>query len=104
MPARLLGLTLAAAIFLAPSSGALADKRVALVIGNSAYQKTGQLPNPAHDAGAIGALFKVMAFDIVEARFDLGVAELRRVLRDFSDQVQDADIAVVYYAGHGMEV
>jgi uncharacterized caspase-like protein len=75
-----------------------------LVVGNSAYQKVGQLPNPAHDAGAIGALFKVMAFDVVEAKFDLGVADLRRALRDFTDQVHDADIAVVYYAGHGMEV
>jgi uncharacterized caspase-like protein len=86
------------------TSATLADKRVALVVGNSAYQKAGQLPNPNHDAGAIGALFKVMAFDLVEAKFDLGIAELRRALRDFTDQVHDADIAVVYYAGHGMEV
>src|SRR4029453_9910503 len=85
-------------------SGAHADKRVALVIGNSAYQKAPKLANPAHDAGAIGALFRVMAFDVVEAQHDLGVAQLRRVLREFSDRAQDADIAVVYYAGHGMEV
>ena len=95
---------LAVCLFLVMTSAALADKRVALVVGNSAYQKVGQLPNPAHDAGAIGALFKVMAFDVVEAKFDLGVADLRRALRDFTDQVHDADIAVVYYAGHGMEV
>jgi caspase domain-containing protein len=95
---------LAVCLFLVMTSAALADKRVALVVGNSAYQKVGQLPNPAHDAGAIGALFKVMAFDVVEAKFDLGVADLRHALRDFTDQVHDADIAVVYYAGHGMEV
>jgi hypothetical protein len=95
---------LAVCLFLVMTSAALADKRVALVVGNSAYQKVGQLPNPAHDAGAIGALFKVMAFDVVEAKFDLGIADLRRALRDFTDQVHDADIAVVYYAGHGMEV
>ena len=95
---------LAVCLFLVMTSAALADKRVALVVGNSAYQKVGQLPNPAHDAGAIGALFKVMAFDVVEAKFDLGVADLRRALRDFTDQVHDADIGVVYYAGHGMEV
>lgn len=80
---------LAVCLFLVMTSAALADKRVALVVGNSAYQKVGQLPNPAHDAGAIGALFKVMAFDVVEAKFDLGVADLRRALRDFTDQVHD---------------
>jgi Caspase domain len=95
---------LAVCLFLFMTSATLADKRVALVVGNGAYQKAGQLPNPAHDAGAIGALFKVMAFDLVEAEFDLGIADLRRALRAFSDQVHDADIAVVYYAGRGMEV
>jgi uncharacterized caspase-like protein len=80
---------LAVCLFLVMTSAALADKRVALVVGNSAYQKVGQLPNPAHDGGAIGALFKVMAFDVVEAKFDLGVADLRRALRDFTDQVHD---------------
>jgi uncharacterized caspase-like protein len=80
---------LAVCLFLVMTSAALADKRVALVVGNSAYQKVGQLPNPAHDGGAIGALFKVMAFDVVEAKTDLGVADLRRALRDFTDQVHD---------------
>jgi hypothetical protein len=42
--------------------------------------------------------------DVVEAKFDLGIADLRRVLRDFLDMAQEADVAVVYYAGHGMEV
>ena len=80
---------LAVCLFLVMTSAAFADKRVALVVGNSAYQKVGQLPNPAHEGGAIGALFKVMAFDVVEAKFDLGVADLRRALRDFTDQVHD---------------
>jgi hypothetical protein len=95
---------LAVCLFLYMTSASHADKRVALVVGNSAYQNVGQLPNAAHDAGAIGALFKVMAFDLVATKFDLGIADLRRALRDFTDQVHDADIAVVYYAGHGMEV
>jgi hypothetical protein len=84
--------------------GAHADKRVALVIGNGDYQKTIKLPNAAHDAATIGALFRVMAFDVVDARFDLDIADLRRVLREFSDHVRDADIAVLYYAGHGLEL
>jgi hypothetical protein len=81
-----------------------ADKRIALIIGNSAYQKAPKLQNPSRDAGAMGALFRVMAFDVVEAQHDLGVAQLRRVLREFAERAQDADIAVVYYAGHGIEV
>src|SRR5262245_62556762 len=48
--------------------GAHADKRIALIIGNSAYQKAPKLQNPSRDAGAMGALFRVMAFDVVEAQ------------------------------------
>jgi hypothetical protein len=105
MSARFYRLALVAALLiLSLPSGAHADRRVALVIGNGAYQKTIKLPNATHDAAAIGALFRVMAFDVVDARFDLGIADLRRSLRDFTDRVQDTDIAVVYYAGHGLEV
>ncbi len=84
--------------------GALADKRVALVIGNSTYQNVPKLPNPANDAQAVGILFKSVGFDSVETRENLGINEMRRVVRDFSDQARDADVAVIYYAGHGMEL
>jgi hypothetical protein len=104
MRRQLCRLALFALLVLLLPAGAYADKRIALIIGNSAYQKAPKLTNPGHDAGAIGALFRVMAFDVVEAQHDLGVTELRRVLREFSDRAQDADIAVVYYAGHGVEV
>ena len=83
---------------------ARAEKRVALVIGISNYQRAPPLGNPVHDAEAMGALFKKAGFDIVEEKRDLGILDLRRVIRDFSDKSQDADIAVVYYAGHGIEV
>lgn len=81
-----------------------ADKRVALVIGNSSYQNVNQLPNPARDAEAIGALLKKAGFDVVDARSNLSGSDMRRVIRDFSDKVTGADIAVVFYAGHGIEV
>jgi len=81
-----------------------ADNRVALVIGNSAYAKVGRLPNPASDADAVEALLRAAGFSVVEARRDLGVVALRRALRDFSERVRGADIAVVFYAGHGIEV
>jgi uncharacterized caspase-like protein len=83
---------------------ALAEKRVALVIGNSAYQNVPRLTNPVRDAAAIGDMFRVAKFDVVEARRDLGIVEMRRVMRDFSDKSRDADISVVYFAGHGIEV
>ncbi len=83
---------------------AWAAKRVALVIGNSGYQSVAQLANPANDAAAIAAVLKEAGFDLVESRRDLKIPEMRRVLRDFADKARDADVAVIYYAGHGIEV
>jgi hypothetical protein len=83
---------------------AMAGKRVALVIGNSAYQNVAQLPNPIKDAAAIADMFKKAGFDVVENRQNLKNADTRRALNSFFDKVRDADIAVVYYAGHGIEI
>jgi uncharacterized caspase-like protein len=96
--------TLAASLLMAAVAGAQADKRVALVIGNSAYRNVPALPNPANDAAAMALLFKNAGFDSVDMRRDVGVSELRRAVREFADKSQDADIAVVFYAGHGIEV
>ncbi len=81
-----------------------ADKRVALIIGNSSYKRVPKLANPANDATAIAALLKKAGFDVVESRKDLVASDMRRAIRDFSDKARDADIAVVFYAGHGIEV
>jgi uncharacterized caspase-like protein len=94
---------LAAALLLV-CQPALADKRVALVLGNSAYQNVARLPNPVNDGAVIAATLKDAGFDVVDSRHDLPAAETRRALRDFADRARDADIAVVYYAGHGIEV
>src|ERR1700761_1985831 len=83
---------------------ALADKRVALVIGVSKYQHAPQLTNPARDADAVSALLKQAGFDVVNNQRDPGIVDLRRVIREFSETARDADISVVYYAGHGIEV
>ena len=83
---------------------AFAEKRVALVIGNSAYQNVSRLANPSNDSDAISATFKTAGFDVVELKHDLNASEMRRALRDFSDTVRDADIAIVYFAGHGIEI
>jgi uncharacterized caspase-like protein len=81
-----------------------AEKRVALVMGNSAYQNVNRLANPTNDSGAMSETLKNAGFDVVDLRQDLKVAEMRRALRDFSDKVRDADVAIVYYAGHGIEI
>src|SRR3954470_14370671 len=94
---------LAAALLLV-CQPAFAEKRVALVLGNSAYQNVAPLPNPVNDGATIAATLKGAGFDVVDSRHDLPAAETRRVLRDFADRARDADIAVVYYAGHGIEV
>jgi Caspase domain len=83
---------------------AFAEKRVALVMGNSAYQNVIRLVNPANDSGAMSATLKSAGFDVVELKQDLKAAEMRRALRDFADNVRDADVAIVYFAGHGIEI
>jgi len=96
-------------VFLALASwlgcgSAFAEKRVALVIGNSAYQKVAKLPNPANDAAAVATMLKAAGFDSVESKLNIPANELRKTLRDFAAKIRDADIAVVYYAGHGIEL
>jgi uncharacterized caspase-like protein len=74
------------------------------VIGNSNYEKVARLGNPTNDAGLMADTFKAAGFDSVDLRRDLKVNDMRRALRDFVDKAGDADVAVVYYAGHGIEV
>src|SRR3979490_3401697 len=100
---RLRQFFLAAALLLI-CQPAFAEKRVALVIGNSAYQNVARLTNPINDVPTGAATLKDAGFDVAVSRHDLPAAETRRVLRDFADRTRDADIAVVYYAGHGIEV
>jgi hypothetical protein len=78
-------------------------KRVALVIGNSTYKNVPALPNPANDAGDIAAALKRLGFAvtlITDASFD----EMRRSLIALGRDAAGADMAVVFYAGHGMEI
>jgi uncharacterized caspase-like protein len=95
---------LAAAVLLLIWQPAFAGKRVALVVGDSAYQNVPPLRNPANDAAMMEMTFRQAGFDVVDARHDLSAQETRQALRQFADSAQDADIAVIYYAGHGIEV
>src|SRR5262249_31955820 len=88
------------------SAPAWAQTRLALVIGNSNYRSVTPLPNPVNDARAVAAQLKTAAFDVTEA-IDIGQADMRRAIKDFAAKVsaKGADtIALVYYAGHGVQV
>lgn len=87
-----------------PLSSALAEKKVALILGNGAYVNVPILTNPQNDASAIESMLKSAGFNTIVRADNYGVTKLRRTLNDFSDLVQDADVAVIFYAGHGIEV
>ncbi len=78
--------------------------RVALVIGNGAYASVARLPNPSRDAKAVAGMFRAAGFDSVDIATDASVAAMKKALRDFSERALDADMAVVFFAGHGIEV
>jgi hypothetical protein len=103
----ILGLGVIAALAgfaVAPVSTALADgKRVALVIGNGTYRNVPALPNPANDAADIAAALNRLGFTVTlvtNASFD----QLRRGLIALGRDAEGADMAVVFFAGHGMEI
>src|SRR5439155_172201 len=80
------------------------DKRVALVIGNSTYRSVARLPNASRDAAAIAKMFNDAGFASVDVQLDVSVSELKRAIRKFQPEADKADIAVVYYAGYGVEI
>jgi uncharacterized caspase-like protein len=85
-----------------PMPGAM-GKRVALVVGNSAYRYARRLDNPKNDAVDIGAALKRLGFQVVEG-FDLDKAALDRKIREFTGVLRGADVGVFFYAGHGLHV
>jgi uncharacterized protein len=82
----------------------LAGRRIALVVGISAYMNVAPLRNPAADARAVADAFRRLGFAEVIEREDLTRADLEKALKDFGDKVTDSDWAVIYYAGHGVEM
>lgn len=79
-------------------------RRIALVIGNSNYQNVPVLQNPQRDAATVAKALEAVGFQHVTLQLNLGRERLIDALRAFAKQAEDADWAVVYYAGHGMEV
>jgi len=81
----------------------LAEGRVALIIGNSDYEHAPTLGNPANDTADFAAALERLGFE-VERVSDQTYSDMRNSLRDFRSRASGSDIAVVYYAGHGIEV
>ena len=79
------------------------DKRVALVIGNSAYEHASALGNPRNDARDMTVALMELGFDVVEG-YDLDVDGMQGTLRTFAKKVQGAGVALFFYAGHGVQV
>jgi hypothetical protein len=85
-------------------SSAFAEKRVALVVGNSAYKNVPRLANPVNDVTMVAAMLKNAGFDLVTTKLDVNIVEMRKALREFGLQARNADVAVIFYAGHGIEL
>ncbi len=78
-------------------------KRVALVIGNSAYEHAPVLKNPKNDAEAISAVLKRLGFDVVTG-IDLAHLDFARIVSQFRKKLKGADVGLFFYAGHGLQV
>ncbi len=99
-------LAIACAAAMTAPVAAIAENRLALVIGNSAYRTASALPNPANDARAVTELLQSAKFEVTTAA-DLSQIDMRRVIVDFAETVKRKGpntVAVVYYAGHGVQV
>ena len=90
-------------VLFAGAPGALAEKRVALVIGNSSYEKAAPLANPKNDANALAAVLSDLQFEVVKG-IDLDRSEFEGVVRKFVRAIRGADVALLFYAGHGLQV
>jgi TPR repeat protein len=106
MIARLGFIVFAALFILTRADTARADKRVALVIGNSAYKNISRLDNPANDAKLMANTLRRLGFTLIGngAQIDLDKAAFDNAAQNFGRQLQGADVGLFYYAGHGVQI
>src|ERR1700740_1098291 len=90
-------------LILVSADAAFADKRVAFVVGNGAYKNVAQLPNPPIDAKAMAATLRNVGFEVVEGT-NLTRDKMTEKLLDFGKRAEGADVAVFFYAGHGIAI
>ena len=101
-PAKLLVVAVIALVLAASASVALA-RQVALVVGNSTYAHIGRLPNPENDAVDLAAALRRLGFEVT-TELDADRGELTEALRAFTRRSAGADVSLVFYAGHGLEM
>ena len=89
-------------LFGAPLNGAQAEKRVALVIGNSTYALA-PLTNPKNDADDVAAALKRLKFSVAKG-LDLNVAQFDRAIETFKTEANNADVALFFFSGHGVQI
>jgi hypothetical protein len=95
-------LTLVSAIVIGNATLALADDRIALVIGNGAYMNAIHLPNPRNDAEDVAAALARVGFETIVG-LDLDKAAMDEHAIQFARRARDADVAIFYYSGHAMQ-
>jgi uncharacterized caspase-like protein len=93
----------AASLLISATTDAFADKRVAFVVGNGAYKNVPALPNPAVDAKSMARLLRNVGFEVVEGS-NLSRDKMTEKLLDFGKKAEGADVAIFFYAGHGIAV
>jgi Caspase domain/Putative peptidoglycan binding domain len=93
----------AASLLFSASTDAFADKRVAFVVGNGAYKNVPALPNPAVDAKSMARMLRNVGFEVVEGS-NLSRDKMTEKLLDFGKKAEGADVALFFYAGHGIAV
>ena len=87
-----------------PKAVVVAERRVALIIGNGDYEHTAALRNPVNDAKALAEVLRKLGFSEVRELYNAKLSALGSALKDFGDLADGADWAVIYYAGHGIEM
>jgi hypothetical protein len=100
---RFLIIALSVIGMLVSANAAKANRRVAFVVGNGAYKNVAPLPNPAIDAKAMAGVLRNAGFDVVEG-INLTRDKMTERLLEFGKKTQGADVAVFFYAGHGIAV
>src|SRR5882757_318513 len=100
---RTLTVILSLICMLLSANAAKADRRVAFVVGNGAYKNVAQLPNPPVDAKAMAAVLRNVGFEVVEGS-NLTRDTMTERLLEFGKKAQGADVAVFFYAGHGIAI
>lgn len=97
-------LTVATAVTLVVSAAeAATERRVALVVGNSAYVNAPPLANPRNDATEVGGALRRLGFQVIDG-YDLNNTDMQKRVQEFAREVETADVALFFYAGHGLQV